>query len=180
MTLNHSIKIFLDLVKDLSLALSGFEVLVALCGLFQREAGVYADVELPVLQPTEDLVGAFNEFCPGRSVIKELGTSDVRRLSDETEDGEGRDGTGGVAKGDEDSPVGKAADGDINGRLSNAVNDGFASLAICDFHYLRYDIHRFVVLVGGTRNLVEHEKFVASERLANVLLALGNGTNDLV
>ena len=72
-----------------------------------RVVAVDGHLELAVLEPAEDLVGAVVELGAVARVVEELGPADEGRLADEAEHGEGGHGARGVAEGDEDAALRK-------------------------------------------------------------------------
>mmetsp|Transcript_2398 Transcript_2398/g.5079 ORF Transcript_2398/g.5079 Transcript_2398/m.5079 type:complete len:268 (+) Transcript_2398:40-843(+) len=169
----------LDFVENLTLGLSSLEVFVSFGCLLKGEDAVDRDVQLAFFQPSENFVGSPQEFFSVSGVIEKLGSSNISRLSNETQDGEGRDGTGGVSERNKDSSLGQRANRDIDGALSDSINDTLGSLASSDLHHLFDNIHALVVLKAGAGDFVEDNELVASQVLGNVGLSLGNGTDDL-
>ena len=99
-----------DLVEHLALALASLQVCVASLNVVELEALVHRDLQLALLQPAKDVVGALQQLGAGDCVVVELGAGQVRRLADELQGREGRDGSGGVAEADENSTAGLCLD----------------------------------------------------------------------
>mmetsp|Transcript_54574 Transcript_54574/g.45953 ORF Transcript_54574/g.45953 Transcript_54574/m.45953 type:complete len:423 (-) Transcript_54574:26-1294(-) len=170
----------LDLVEHLASGFTSLEVFVALAGLVERECLVDCHLERAVTKPLEDISRAVQHFRAIYCVIQQLGPSDVGRLGNKTENGEGRHGTRGVAEGYEDTPPGERVDGDVHGSLADTVDNTLYTLAVCDFHDALRDVHTGVILERGARGLVADDELVNTSGAANSLLALGGGANDLV
>mmetsp|Transcript_40398 Transcript_40398/g.121720 ORF Transcript_40398/g.121720 Transcript_40398/m.121720 type:complete len:370 (+) Transcript_40398:450-1559(+) len=170
----------LDLVQDLPLTLSSLQVQMSLGRLIQWEGCVNRHIQLALLQPTENFVRPSDQLLPRGDVIQQFRPGNVRRLSDEAEDGEGGNRPRRVPEGDEDAPVSQGVDGDVHRGLADAVDDALDALPVGNFHDLRHDVHRIVVLVGRAGDFVQNEELVAPEGLSDVLLPLGAGPNDLV
>ena len=88
-------QLHLDFVEDLALALAGLEVLVSLNDLLEREDLVDAHLELSVLQPAEDVIGALEQLSAVDRVVEELGAREEGRLANEAQHGEGGHGARG-------------------------------------------------------------------------------------
>eukprot|EP00964_Phaeocystis_antarctica_P126163 scaffold89881_cov55-Phaeocystis_antarctica.AAC.1 len=169
-----------DLEEDLALALARLEVLVALGRVVEREGHVDGHLELAVLEPAEDLVGAVVELGARARVVEQLGPADEGALADEAEHGEGGHGARGVAEGDEDAALRERVDRDVQGVLADAIDDSVAALAAGHLLDPRGDVDGLVVLVARARHLGQHDELVDAARRAHVLLALGHGADDLV
>ena len=170
----------LDGIEDLALGFASLQIQMAFGGLIQRECSINANIELSILEPTKDLIGAGDQFLSSGDVIQKLGAGNVGGLSDQSQDGEGRNCARGIAERDEDTTVGQTTDGDVHSRLADAINDGLASLSIGNLHNLGNNVHRFVVLIRRSGNLIENKKLITAKLGGNVLLALAAGANHLV
>mmetsp|Transcript_9150 Transcript_9150/g.19188 ORF Transcript_9150/g.19188 Transcript_9150/m.19188 type:complete len:373 (-) Transcript_9150:116-1234(-) len=170
---------FLDFVENLALRSSGLEVLVSLGGFVERKDGVDGNVELSILQPSEDLFGSPQKLFPGSGVVQKLGSCDIGGLADQAQHGEGGDGPGSVAKGDKDSSLGQGIDRDIDRALSDSVDDALDSGAAGDLHHPLDDVHALVVLEARAGDLVQDDQLVAPQVLGDVGFSLGHGTDDL-